>query len=87
MGTTRSGSRILNGRTLVTLASGDGSASVVFPCAFPSKPSVFLVPHQGDEAATLTVSASTTSGFTLNVEGSNIEDGDAYFEWVAHERT
>lgn len=85
---TRQGSQLEHGAKVMTIASGAaGPSSVSFRETFEGVPEVFLVHHLGDESATLTASSVAETGFTLQVSGSGLPDGDVSIEWIAHQKT
>ena len=85
---TKRGSQLEQGEKIVTLASGAvGPVAVTFRQGFDTIPEVFLVSHLGDEAATLTASSITKTGFSITVASSGLPDGDIPIEYVAHEKT
>jgi hypothetical protein len=88
MGTTRLGSQIETGSKEVAVSGGSVAlTTVTFPIPFKSIPVVLVVPHLGDEDATITTSSITIYGFSFTVSGSNLPDDNVEFEYAAHEKT
>lgn len=68
---------------ITTDGSGDGSASVTFGTAFSSTPVVIATAQEADTTGTLSVTASSTSGFTVAVDGSSVVSDTLTVGWIA----